>query len=435
MHRRVDVLIIGAGAAGLAAARDLSQAGLRLIVLEARERIGGRIWTIHNPNFPLPVELGAEFVHGEAPETFGIANAANLTVNELPDTHCQVRASKLSPVHDFWGTIDEIRKDIAAKLRSKPARDLSIAGYLKRAKLPAATRRMFVNFVEGYHAAVLDQISARSLAAGDEENSGPSQNKQFRIAAGYDGIVHWLRAGLHPERTEVRLNTIARALKWKRGSVTLECESPAGAPLGPFHAAAALVTIPHALLKAHTLPILPELKEREQSVKQLEIGQVFKIILRFRRSFWQDGLNFIHSEDADVPVWWTSLPARVPMITGWAGGPKAGLLLNEPEQARLAKSLAALAQVLTVPRRLIDDLLDGWSMHDWRADPFSRGAYVYVTPGGLAAQKALAKPIENTLFFAGEATDSDQTGTVAGAIASGRRAARELIRTLPERRQ
>jgi monoamine oxidase len=114
------------------------------------------------------------------------------------------------------------------------------------------------------------------------------------------------------------------------------------------------------------------------------------------------------------------------MITGWAGGPQAELLLNEAEQARVEISLDALSKVFATPRRVIDDLLDGWWMHDWRADPFSRGAYVYVGVGGSAAQKALAKPVEDTLFFAGEATDAEQTGTVAGAIASGRRAAREM---------
>jgi monoamine oxidase len=172
--------------------------------------------------------------------------------------------------------------------------------------------------------------------------------------------------------------------------------------------------------------IQPELKDREAASAGLEVGQVFKIVLRFRRAFWEDSANFVHAEGARVPVWWTAVPARVPVITGWAGGPQAELLLNEAEQTRVEISLDALSKVLAATRRVIDDLLDGWWMHDWRADPFSRGAYVYVGVGGSAAQKALAKPVEDTLFFAGEATDAEQTGTVAGAIASGRRAAQEV---------
>jgi monoamine oxidase len=273
-------------------------------------------------------------------------------------------------------------------------------------------------------------MSARSLAAGDEETGEQSENKQFRILDGYDSVLRWLRAGLDPERVEIRLNTIATQLHWKRGDVTLKCTNGLGAPLTALNAHAVLITIPHALFKAKSLFIEPQLKQRDAAASQLEVGQVFKIVLRFRKAFWNHDLNFLHSEDAAVPVWWTALPARVPVITGWAGGPKAEPVLNENEQTRVEMSLQALATSLSVPRPVIDDLLEGWSMHDWRADPFSRGAYVYVGVGGSAAQKTLAKPVEDTLFFAGEATDSEQTGTVAGAIASGRRAAREVTKVL-----
>ncbi len=200
------------------------------------------------------------------------------------------------------------------------------------------------------------------------------------------------------------------------------------------------------MLKAKALRFEPELKEKQRAAERLEVGQVFKIVLRFRRSFWEEDnfvkhrlekgradagdLTFVHSEDADVPVWWTALPARVPFLTGWAGGPKAEMLLNENEEVRINRSLAALTQVLAIPRRLIDDLVDSWSMHDWRSDPFSRGAYMYVGIDGFPAQKALAKPVKGTLFFAGEATDAAEAGSVAGAIRSGRRAARELVRAL-----
>ena len=322
--------------------------------------------------------------------------------------------------------MNQIRKDIAKKLRSNSA-DISVADYLDRTKL--ASRKMFVNFVEGYHAAHVDKMSARSLAGGNKETE-ESDNKQFRIVGGYDQVLKWLRAGLDPERVEVRLNTIATELRWERGKVALRCVNSAGAALEPFHSRAALITIPHAVSKAKTLVIHPELKERERVNERLEVGQVFKIVLRFRDAFWQDDLNFVHCQEADVPVWWTLLPARVPVITGWAGGPKAELLLNEDETARVAKSLDALAKILATPRRTIDDLLDGWWMHDWRADSFSRGAYVYAGVGGVAAQKALAKPMKGPLFFAGEATDPEQTGTVAGAIASGKRAAAEVAAAL-----
>jgi len=442
-RRRVDALIIGAGAAGLAAAREVSSAGLTAMVIEARGRIGGRIFTLHDGNCPSPIELGAEFVHGQAPETFAITRAAKLIVDELPDVHFRSHAGKFSSISDFWGSVDEMQREIARHVRRRQT-DFSFIEYLDRARIRSDRRQMLLNFVEGYHAAHPDKISARSLAAGDEETS-ESANKQFRILNGYDSVLQWLRAGLDPKRLDLRLNTIATEVHWKRGDVRLQCASGTGAVLDMFHARSALITIPLAVQKAKTLRFQPELAERDEAADQLEVGQVFKIVLRFRQSFWEEdgfvkshlrgragagGLNFVHAEEADVPVWWTALPARVPILTGWAGGPKAELLLSESQQTRVERTLDALTHVFAVPRRLVDELLESWSMHDWRADPFSRGAYSYVGVGALPAQKTLARPAEGTLFFGGEATDSDETGTVAGAIASGRRAAHQLLRTL-----
>ena len=93
-------------------------------------------------------------------------------------------------------------------------------------------------------------------------------------------------------------------------------------------------------------------------------------------------------------------------------------------------AVAALSEILAVPRRDLEDQLDASASHDWRADPFARGAYSYIGVGGIGAPRALARPVEGTLFFAGEATDGPQIGTVAGALASGRRAAREVLRVL-----
>jgi monoamine oxidase len=168
-RRRVDALIIGAGAAGLAAAREISSAGLTATVIEARERIGGRIFTLHDSNCPSPIELGAEFVHGQAPETFAITRAAKLIVDELPDVHFRSHAGKFSSISDFWGSVDEMQREIARHVHRRQS-DFSFIEYLDRARIRSDRRQMLLNFVEGYHAAHPDKISARSLAAGDEED-------------------------------------------------------------------------------------------------------------------------------------------------------------------------------------------------------------------------------------------------------------------------
>jgi monoamine oxidase len=137
----------------------------------------------------------------------------------------------------------------------------------------------------------------------------------------------------------------------------------------------------------------------------------------------------VHGHQAAVPTWWTALPSHLSRLTGWAGGPRAEALLDEGEGTQLERSLDALSQTLNVPRRLLDDQLEGWKLHDWRADPWSLGAYSYAAVGGQGAHRALAKPVDGTLFFAGEATSADETGTVSGAIRSGRRAAQLALKS------
>jgi monoamine oxidase len=128
-----------------------------------------------------------------------------------------------------------------------------------------------------------------------------------------------------------------------------------------------------------------------------------------------------------MPTWWTTAPLRAPILTGWAGGHAADAMLAEGS-AMIDRALDSMARAFGVPRRRIDALLVGSWTHDWQSDPFSRCAYSYAAVGGSGAHAALAKPLRNTLFFAGEATSRDQTGTVAGAIESGLRAAKQALR-------
>ena len=138
-------------------------------------------------------------------------------------------------------------------------------------------------------------------------------------------------------------------------------------------------------------------------------------------------VSFVYGRAAALPTWWTAYPAIAPQLTGWAGGPPAARLVNQPEHVIVDHALDALADVLGLPRGRIEGALVGTHTHNWHADPFARGAYSYVTVNGMDAVRALAAPVEHTLFFAGEATNTDgHTGTVHGAIATGRRAAREI---------
>jgi monoamine oxidase len=410
-----DTVIIGAGAAGLSAARVLSGAGKRIAILEARSRLGGRIASLLVPTLPVPIELGAEFIHGEFASTFSITDAAPLIVGELPDDHWWVVNGKKQKI-DFWSQINKVRSRIR-HLRT----DISFDEFLRRQKgLSPRLREMACRFVEGYHAAHAERMSTKVLEMSDEEQEGEG-NRQFRLAGPQSGILDFLRAGLDPDKTQIFLETPVTRVEWSPGSVTVHANGRR------FRAKSLVITIPIGVWKAKTIEFDPPLHEKESAIEKLETGHVVKIVFHFRERFF-DQCNFLHTEDRFMQTWWTTAPFRSPILTGWAGGRAAEALSAEGPDARLDRALDSLAKAWSMPRRKVDDLLAATFMHDWQADPWSRGAYSYSGVGGAHAHDALAKPLRKTLFFAGEATSSDQTGTVAGAIDSGRRAARELLR-------
>src|SRR5262249_3265313 len=151
-----------------------------------------------------------------------------------------------------------------------------------------------------------------------------------------------------------------------------------------------------------------------------------------RKPFWEEqgfeDVGFLHAPGEVFPTWWTTIPMRTSILTAWAGGSAAERLAGLGEHELLSRALACLARAFATDRARLDSLLDAWRVADWHADPFSRGAYSYVAAGGMDAPRRLAEPVEETLYFAGEATAEHLAGTVAGALASGSRAAEEVLR-------
>ena len=186
-RKHVDVLIVGAGAAGLAAARDLSQAGLTVTIIEARPRVGGRILTLHDPRSPVPLELGAEFIHGASAETLPLAQAAGLSVLELPNTHERAAGGRFKPMGGFWELVDRMNHDLARRLTSR-GKDFPVSEYLESASVPASRRGILRDFLQGFYAAHPERLSAQSLAVEAEggEERDEVAGKQFRIANGGD---------------------------------------------------------------------------------------------------------------------------------------------------------------------------------------------------------------------------------------------------------
>jgi len=239
--RRWDVIVVGAGAAGLAAAEQLSRAGLSVAVLEARPALGGRIRTRRMRGCAVPIELGAEFVHGRSEEVFEIASAAGLLIDRLSDSLLAATRSGLKSQLAFWDRFERITRQMR-----RTGRDRSVADFLRaRRSLSPAQRRLAAWMVEGYHAAPLDRVSEHALSTAGDPPSSPEERAQFRVVAGYDGLTNWLRSRLEPKRCGVFLSTPAREIRWRRRHVTVRCEDSQ-----EFRASRVLVTVPVGVLQA-----------------------------------------------------------------------------------------------------------------------------------------------------------------------------------------
>jgi monoamine oxidase len=447
---QVDALVIGAGAAGLAAAHTLSEHGLSLAVLEARDRIGGRIFTTRPSGVGLPVELGAEFVHGRPRETFAIVRAAGLTLCELDGDTWSSAGGKLSQADEEDEEGDEAADPgaILAAVGGWRGADQSFQAFLDQrfsGAQWATARRWASGYVEGYETAVPDQVSVRWLAQNDAASASIDGDRQFRVLEGYDRLLAWLRDRLNPERAAVHLSTVVQEMRWSRGVVEVSAQSPVGAALPPITARAAIVTLPLGVLTAPpeesgAVRFVPEIPRQRAACDGLAMGQVVKVVLRFREPFWEDlspapvrlpRLSFLLSDDAVVPTWWSSYPLQAPILTGWVGGPRAARLASQPDAVIADEAIGALARALSMERRELEAQMEAWHLHNWSADPFARGAYSYGRVGGLDAPRSLGEPVDGTLFFAGEATNGEgHSGTVHGALAMGRRAADQVLAQL-----
>jgi len=429
-----DIIVVGAGVAGLSAAVDLARAGLRVEIIEARNRIGGRIFTVRDSE-NCPIELGAEFIHGRPPEIWNLLRENNIEAAEVEgDTWCEQRG-QLQPC-DFF---DEV-EDILAKMDdSRP--DQSFLDFLSsccpNAREEAKQRAL--GYVTGFNAADPADVSVHWLVQSQREEEKIDGERAFRIKSGYDTLIGIFRAQLAQMNVPVHLHTAVHKIRWRTGHIHVIAHNAEGAVT--FTAPRVLITVPLAILQAGAIHFAPDLPpDKQRALAQIAMGKVIRVTLRFRERFWDTlrppagggkslaDLSFLLSQHDVFPTWWTTMPEKLPIITGWAPFRDADTLSGMGEPYIADRAIEVLSEVLDVHRDYVDVLVAAAFTHDWQVDPFARGAYSYVKVGGMNAPQVLGAPVENTLFFAGEATDvSGNTGTVHGAIASAKRAVEELM--------
>jgi monoamine oxidase len=426
-----EVGIIGAGVAGLAAAVELSRAGLTVRCLEATNRIGGRILTVREPAATVPIELGAEFVHGRPPETWELIRSQSLTVFEHTPHALLLKNGK--EVKDT--EVGEMAERLMANMgKGRGRRDRTFEDFLKRSRHSADAKTWARRYVEGFNAARSDLISVGSLAAESEAADKIDGDRAFRILDGYDSIPVALLRQVPDHESVIRLSSVVEKVRWKRGRVEVDYRSALTDAKETLRCRRLVISVPLGVLQAPlgsagAIEFQPEPAPVLRAARLLKFGQAYHVTLRFREAFWEEdeqlrSAGFLVSQEKRFFTWWTVHPVLAPILTAWMAGSAAEEFVGADPKTVSAEALASLGRILN---RKIPQPQSSY-FHDWKADPYFRGAYSYVPAGALGAREALAKPQSGTLFFAGEAADVHGHGsTVHGAIASGRRAAALII--------
>jgi monoamine oxidase len=421
-----DVVVVGAGVAGLAAASRIARAGRSVLLLEGRDRLGGRAYTILDPGSGHPIELGAEFLEGEPPALEEIARRGRIEFHELIERH--EKRSEGNPRRE--PEADSIVERLL-KLGEAPPRDVPVAQLIKEqaGRFSAEQLEGVVGYLEGFHAADLTRFGSLALAE-NEQAEATDRERMRRFVRGYGELVRQLEAELHGSAIETGA-TVTR-VRWEPGSATLTVSSPAGDR--EIAAEQVVLTIPLSLLKRGEPELDPSPPGWSQALAALEMGLAQRIVLQFDQAWWtrsgqKPGL-FVHGEEEPFTVWWSASPQTMPFITGWVGGPRAaaltGLLHQEVEDRALHSLSGIFGERVSALRRRLQRSY--W--HDWTSDPFSLGGYSYGGVGAGRARGILRQPVANTLFLAGEAVEGEgHNATVPGALNSGLRTAENLLAT------
>jgi monoamine oxidase len=418
-----QVLIIGAGAAGLMAGCHLLEKGFQVMIIEARDRIGGRICTVHE-GFSIPVDIGAEFVHGDKKITSALVKEAGLKLLKMNGEMYSVENGEISESNFFdddWGKV-------VRKLHSL-SHDMDMATFMdvhfNRNQFPDLYDNVR-GFIEGYDAADFHRVSAMALR---DEWSGTDDDKQFHIDGGYGKLMDYLFEKFKTGGGKIKLSSPVTEVHWMEGRVEIILGHHKEKMVG----SRAVVTVPLGVLAHDSIMFSPRLPDHQKAFADIGFGGVIKFMIEFDDAWWKPmqenaamhDLAFVFS-DCVIPTWWSQLPNEVPLITGWLGGP-ATMHISHDKEELFKVAVASLGSIFKVSATEVLSNVRHWHIADWVKDPYALGAYSYPTVKTKEARTLLSKPVKDTLYFAGEAIfDGADMGTVEAALASGRDVAQKI---------
>jgi monoamine oxidase len=400
------------------ASRELARADRDVCVLEASNRVGGRIMTLYDTNAGTPVELGAEFVHGDAPVTTRLLDEAHLIT--VPALGKQYRSDngELSPQGPLWERLAKVFEHLDRDKR----KDRSFQEFLDDKPGGAGLKRereLARGFVQGFFGADTTMISEKSLAQAGDPTEGASESR--RVVSGYAALIDYLKGDV---AQRIRLGVTVRRVV--RTETDVQVFDQRG---DQYRARAVIITAPLPMLQDETIAIEPEIPKLLRAARQLMMGNVIHVKVVVKERFWEKkakSISYVHAPERPFSVWWTKYPLLTPVIAGWAGGPPA---LQIAEGDVESSAITELARVFGMQRARVESLVESVHRHDWTHDSNFRGAYSYAGVGGSSASRVLARGFDDRIFFAGEATDSGSSGTVEGALATGKRAALKVLKS------
>jgi monoamine oxidase len=426
---RVDVLVVGAGVAGLAAARALKKQNRSVLVLEARDRIGGRVWTDRSLK-NAPIELGAAWIHSftkknplmdltrehqikTVPSNYESEDIYGESGKEVGDGEIK-RAEAL-----YRKLLNEVKQE-RTKLRMDKGQDIPLQAAFdrvaERAKLSQEQLHM-LNFeintqIENEYGASASDLSLLNYDA-DVDVEG----RNVLIPQGYDQVLRVLSAGL-----DIRLQQVVKQVHYDKDGVTVVTDR------GTFQAASAIMTLPLGVLQAGRVEFRPALPDRKlTAIRKLGMGVFNKVCLRFPQVFWPKRWEFLGYIAATKGRWseWLNLAKTMdqPVLVGYNVAGFGRSLEQKPKKEVVSEALGVLRKIFG--KKVMEP--EGWLVTRWAADPYAGGSYSYLPPGATTEdRKALAEPVGGKLYFAGEATSAGHAATVHGALLSGEREAERI---------